>query len=517
MISVGLDYGTTTSLLTVYSPSILTDRAIRIRQESAYRNGDVVIRSPKRLLNDLSHADKEKLANYISSCIRKMIGELKRREVDFSSISLAITVPNAFLDHQCTFLKQAVIDAFDKIHPGCLSEAMVSLIPEPIAAALFYAYGIWQRRFSIDTKYIVVSDIGGGTTDLAVVRVDLSSERLRFKVVCTVPEINLGGDDIDRSIADFLKRKNPVLSQVDDNDLLDACRFVKERLSKQDSVYQGILDKNGNPYTSVSGEELRLSFNRKELEDVLCHSNVRPSFREKYVSLLETLKNDFIDKLSASPADGGEGISPSQIDNVLSHQLVLLPVGGSSRIPLLRSILKDCFHRAPVFSLGTEDDSIGSNQVMFDSVARGAAIFAAKQAEVLTDFPRFFQIENRTIHRISIKYPTEKLFTCVDKNMPDGDHESYYHPNSNLFSADGKTFTLSLLEFYQGGTGLTVGESPLIKSIPIKEVLQTNGRSHNEIKITITCSIKKGELVSVRVLVPEGRGKGLDYDEVFAI
>ena len=101
--------------------------------------------------------------------------------------------------------------------------------------------------------------------------------------------------------------------------------------------------------------------------------------------------------------------------------------------------------------------------------------------------------------------------------MPDGKHEYLYNPNPNLFSSDGRTFTLSHLDFYQGEMEFGSGDCQLIKSILVPDAIQTNGKSYKEIIMSITTFVKSGRLASVRVFVPDGRGIGVDYDETFII
>src|SRR5713101_2430171 len=112
----------------------------------------------------------------LKSWAEKFFGEMVDRAV--------ITVPAYFNDAQ----RQATRDA------GRLAGLEVlRLVNEPTAAAL--AYGLDRR----DTSAVVVYDLGGGTFDVSILKL----ERGIFEVKATGGDTRLGGDDVDERLASW--------------------------------------------------------------------------------------------------------------------------------------------------------------------------------------------------------------------------------------------------------------------------------------------------------------------------
>jgi molecular chaperone DnaK (HSP70) len=121
-----------------------------------------------------------------------VLRELKRRaeahfqeqgEFDFEVDRAVITVPAYFNDAQRTATRDA----------GRLAGLEVlRIINEPTAASL--AYGLDAR----DRGTIAVYDLGGGTFDISILRVEDGV----FQVLATNGDTHLGGDDVDRLLTE---------------------------------------------------------------------------------------------------------------------------------------------------------------------------------------------------------------------------------------------------------------------------------------------------------------------------
>jgi molecular chaperone DnaK (HSP70) len=71
---------------------------------------------------------------------------------------------------------------------------LVRLLDEPVAAAIAYGLADASRE-----RTVLVYDMGGGTLDVAVLRLELSSRT--FMVLATAGDAHLGGEDFDRALA----------------------------------------------------------------------------------------------------------------------------------------------------------------------------------------------------------------------------------------------------------------------------------------------------------------------------
>ncbi|HWA73770.1 MAG TPA: Fe-S protein assembly chaperone HscA [Polyangiaceae bacterium] len=211
-----------------------------------------------------------------------------------------ITVPAYFDDAQ----RQATRDA------GRLAGLEVlRLLNEPTAAAL--AYGLDQKKDGLFAVY----DLGGGTFDVTLLRLEDGV----FQVKSTGGDSALGGDDMDRAIAERMllamgvgegePRSAEVVSLV-----LAAARQAKEALTQQTAVEVELPRKGGGT----------ISF-----------ALARSEFEEWIQPLLERTGRASRRALR----DAGVGID--EIDGVIL-------VGGATRVPRVRAYVKELFQKEPL-------------------------------------------------------------------------------------------------------------------------------------------------------------------------
>ncbi|CAI0404335.1 unnamed protein product [Linum tenue] len=211
-----------------------------------------------------------------------------------------VTVPAYFNDSQ----RQATKDA------GTIAGLnVVRIINEPTAGAL--AYGVNQGMKG--KKKILVYDLGGGTFDVSVLEINGDE----FKVLATGGDTHLGGGDFDHRVMEyFLKMiKRKYMRDVNGDSkalgkLRKECERAKRVLSSQtqvrveiDSLLQGM--DFSEPLTRARFEELNLDLFRRTMDVVK--------------STLEDAK-----------------VSKGDIEEVVL-------VGGSTRIPRVREMLKEAF------------------------------------------------------------------------------------------------------------------------------------------------------------------------------
>jgi molecular chaperone HscA len=249
----------------------------------------------------------------------EILRELKRvAEDELGPLGGAvITVPAYFDDAQ----RQATKDA------GRLAGIEVlRLLNEPTAAAL--AYGLGAQKSGTFAVY----DLGGGTFDVTLLSLDDGV----FQVRSTGGDSQLGGDDMDRALAE------PILAAAGLADAahasaaqvraaLDAARAVKHALSERDAVDAEVELPGMSPFA--------FAITRDRFEGL-----VRPLVERTGTVCRRALRD--------------AGLSASDLDGVIL-------VGGATRTPLVRRYVAELFGRDPLAS-------IDPDQV----VAIGAAIQA---------------------------------------------------------------------------------------------------------------------------------------------
>lgn len=267
----------------------------------------------------------------ISADILKYMRKLTESRFD-NVAGVVITVPAYFDDAQ----RQAVKDA------AKLAELnLYRLLNEPTAAAI--AYALDKRAGGT----VAVYDLGGGTFDISILRL----EKGVFRVLATGGNTSLGGDDFDSALAMLIWLKSnkraveniaaisgvenniggTSLSSKDKSTLLTFAKMCKEKLSDETYYTDNII---------LNSKEYECSVTRAEF-DKLINQQIKNTL------------NICQDSLKSA------GIK--QVDEVIL-------VGGSTRIPLVRQLISEFFHKEPLHEI--DPDLV---------VAMGAAI----QADVL--------------------------------------------------------------------------------------------------------------------------------------
>jgi Fe-S protein assembly chaperone HscA len=232
-----------------------------------------------------------------------ILRQLKRNAERFfgSPVTQAvITVPAYFNDAQ----RQATKDA------GRMAGLEVlRLVNEPTAAAL--AYGLDRKKEGL----IAVYDLGGGTFDISILKLRDGI----FEVQSTNGDTHLGGDDIDNLLLAIALdeihsehginlRLHPGAVQALRKSAIDA----KIRLSAEQSAHFDFELPNGDRY-------------QREIP------------RDVFEQLIQPVLNRTVGPCKQALADAG--VTPEQIDEVVL-------VGGSTRIPSVRTLVDDLFHLA---------------------------------------------------------------------------------------------------------------------------------------------------------------------------
>jgi len=252
-----------------------------------------------------------------------VLRELKRRaedhfrdqgEFDFEVDRAVVTVPAYFNDAQRTATRDA----------GRIAGLEVlRIISEPTAASL--AYGLDTR----DRGTIAVYDLGGGTFDISILRVEDGV----FQALATNGDTHLGGDDIDRLLVELMLRESGATA-------------------------------NGETIQAIRKAVIQAKWDLSEHESTEILVDPLPAYRRRitrgeFEQLIRPLVDRTLGPVKQALADAG--LEPREVDEVVL-------VGGSTRIPLVRRLVEELFGRTPHSDLNPDE-----------VVALGAAV----QADIL--------------------------------------------------------------------------------------------------------------------------------------
>ncbi len=207
---IGIDLGTTNSVACVYrrgqAETIpVENRAVMPSAISVLPNGDVLVgtqaksraminpeqsvTSAKRVIGDGTMQWDIAGTIYtpvdVSSLIIKKLKEGAEAFLREAVDDAVVTVPAYFNNNQKRDTKLAAEAAGLNV---------IQLLPEPTAAAI--SYGLDKGR----DQMIMVYDFGGGTFDVSILEIQGN----RFKVIAVDGDFELGGDDLDLLLVDYL-------------------------------------------------------------------------------------------------------------------------------------------------------------------------------------------------------------------------------------------------------------------------------------------------------------------------
>ena len=277
-------------------------------------NGDVGIK-----LGDKNHAPAE-----ISAMVLRKLKEDAENKLGEKVEQAVITVPAYFNDSQ----REAT-----KVAGQIAGLEVLRIINEPTAASL--AYGLDKEG----DRTIAVYDLGGGTFDVTILQLGEGV----FEVKSTNGDTQLGGDDFDNTLVDFVcddfQNENGI-DLTKDAAALQRIRVEAERSKIElSSLNQTEINLPFISADSNGPKHLQMTLTRAKLEELtssLVEKTVKPT--------LDALKD--------------AGVKPEEINEVVL-------VGGMTRMPLVSEKVKELFKKEP-------NKTINPDEV----VALGAAIQA---------------------------------------------------------------------------------------------------------------------------------------------
>jgi molecular chaperone DnaK len=241
-----------------------------------------------------------------------ILRQLKRNAERFFAgpVSKAvITVPAYFNDAQ----RQATKDA------GRIAGLEVlRLVNEPTAASL--AYGLDKKQNGI----IAVYDLGGGTFDISILKLHDGI----FEVIATNGDTHLGGDDIDNLLITI------ALDDIRGDLGLDLRRNAEAVQAIRKSMIEAKIALSSQPSVKLDIELPGRKRYRREIS------------RQQFEQLMQPIIDRTVGPCKQAMKDAN--LKPEQIDEVVL-------VGGSTRIPKVRALVEEMFHRKPHTDLNPDE------------------------------------------------------------------------------------------------------------------------------------------------------------------
>ncbi len=330
--AVGIDLGTTNSVVAVLeageptvipnaegartTPSVVgfskTGEVLvgEVAKRQAITNPDRTIRSVKRHMGTSWSVDVDGKKYTPQEISARILQKLKRDAESYLGDTVAqavITVPAYFDDAQRTATKEA----------GQIAGLEVlRIINEPTAAAL--AYGLDKEGAD---QTVLVFDLGGGTFDVSILEIGEGV----FEVKSTHGDTQLGGDDWDQRIIDFLVTEFKNTEGVDLSADKMAMQRLKEAAEKAKIELSAVQQTNINlPFITATSE------GPKHLDVNL----TRAKFQELTADLVERCRGPFEQAIKDA------GLTKEQIDHVIL-------VGGSTRMPAVQDLVQRITGKEP--------------------------------------------------------------------------------------------------------------------------------------------------------------------------
>jgi len=360
---VGIDLGTTNSEIAVYRdgrPEVQADGSGRLILPSvvgldqdgsllvgeAARNQyilhpDRTVRSIKRLMGSdrkVSLGDRNYTPQDVSAMILRRLREIAEERLGAPVRKAVITVPAFFSDAQRQATREAgEIAGFE----------VARIVNEPTAAALVYEAAQQQG------KRVLVYDLGGGTFDVSVVRI----EEGVVEVIASHGNNHLGGDDFDHKIVEHVLDHLRIEHKVDVSDNPQAMARIHRAA---ENAKKHLSD---HPFARIE-EEYLAEVGGKPVH--LALELARADYEEMIAPFIEeTLSAIHIALESAA-------LTASQIEEVLL-------VGGATRTPLIRDRMFEVFGRP---ARGEVDPDLC---VAMGAAIQGASVAGEKVSAVLVD------------------------------------------------------------------------------------------------------------------------------------
>ena len=353
---IGIDLGTTYSCMSYVDengvPTIIKNsEGERTTPSIVYfaENGKVIVGSTARSEGGLT---PERLVERVKNFMGDSSFTINQNGQDYSPSAVSAAILDKLVCDAQAFFGDEKIEGAVITCPAYFGEAaraatkvageaaginVLKILDEPTAAAI--AYG--NSRKEDMQKTILVYDLGGGTFDCTVLKIDFKGDSKKMEPITTGGDHQLGGKDWDAKLAEYVR--NEFASRTGgsaedmENDAESRAWFseemekVKKQLTSNDTT---------SKIVSFNGNKEKIEISREAFE-----SATAPEL-ERTILLID----DMLTKKGLAMA--------SDIDEIIL-------VGGSTRMPQVQRQLEQVYGK-PIYSFEPDE-----------AVAMGAALVAA--------------------------------------------------------------------------------------------------------------------------------------------
>lgn len=347
-IILGIDLGTTNSVVSyraadgsikvIPNPEgqAITPSAVAFKSDGEQLNGEAAKRqavtNPDTVLSvkrDIGTTKKYKIAalkkdftpEEISARILGYMKDYAEKNLGQTITKAVITVPAYFNDAQ----RQAT-----KVAGEIAGLEVTRIINEPTAAAL--AYGLETDK----SENILVFDLGGGTFDVSILDIGDGT----FEVIATAGDNNLGGDDWDDAVVNWIKAEIKREHGLDLSDKMAIQRFKEAAEKAKIDLSQQLETTISLPFIGM-GNAGPISYEGKL---------TRAKFLDLTKHLLARVEKPIVQALRDAKMTAKD-----------LHQVLL--IGGSTRMPAVQDLVKKLTSKQPNLTVNPDE-----------AVAIGAAI-----------------------------------------------------------------------------------------------------------------------------------------------
>ncbi|MBQ7609316.1 MAG: Hsp70 family protein [Desulfovibrionaceae bacterium] len=355
------------------------------------------------------NVDAVRVSTDIFTCVRNSL-PLSQGQ----SVRAMITVPVSFSMIQCQRLRKAAEDA------GITVEGVIS---EPFAS-LFSL----EDLLTGDPQLAVIFDFGGSTLDVSIASVEKKGNGPICLTELAAGGIPLGGLDIDEAICTEIidPQYSAELPEAYGNDTPEVMR--QRLLLDVEILKRQVFEDEEEEVEHLAGG-LTLSLKRSAVEELL----ERDTFKGKIIALLDSLFEELM--------EGPDGFTK---DNVS----IVLPFGGTSRIPAVQRILRDYFG-SEIFN--DENFDFTDTSMFVDGIedrCMAVAGGAARYMEMVLKHSEDVRITTVIPFRIGFAR-AGKFRTCINRNEPYGYETLYMRLPAAELASDG--WRLAIYQSFTSG------------------------------------------------------------------